>query len=459
MLLLGGVLFALALTEGWVTRWPLSPALIYLAVGWVAGVLSGALADNPAADPTGAPDAAALIRHASALTHATEWALLISLFAVGLRLLVPPTWRAWRVALLLAGPGMVVTIALAAIAAYALLDLPWAAALLLASVVAPTDPVLASEVQIQSTADRDAVRLSLTAEGGLNDGTALPAVMLALGLLGLHNLGDHAVAWWWADFVWPIGGGAAVGAALGYSLGWAVQHRLRQRDAVTRDELIYVGAVALSFGLARALEVSTFVVAFAAGATLLLPLRRLAQGAAVADSRAAHLTERLHQFGARIERLIEAAMVLAVGAALYGVGAGWRELGFALLLLAVVRPAAVLAVVRKHRMPAGQRRLVGWFGIRGIGSIFYLVFALEHGVVGPLAHTVVSATLSCVALSIVLHGLSATPLMNAYRRKRMRRPGKPVLAVADASDASGSGTRADAEQPQQAAQSDGSPPA
>ncbi|MFM9916505.1 MAG: cation:proton antiporter [Rhizobacter sp.] len=413
LLLMGAMLIALALADWPLRPWPLSPAVIYLTVGWVAGALWGA------------PNTDLLVQQAAPLAFISELAVLVSLFAVGLRLRVPPTLRVWRVALLLAGPGMVVTIALATVAAHQVLGLPWPAALLLASVVAPTDPVLASDVQIESSQDRDVVRLSLTAEGGLNDGSALPGVMLGLGLLGLHRLGDFGLRWWWADFVWPIGGGALLGAAIGWLLGQALHWRLTHGDTVARDELVYVGAVALSYGLARAVHASSFVVAFAAGVMLLLPLRRLAVESGTGSaggSNAEALKERLHGFGARIERLIEAGLVLAVGGALSGVGAGWADVGFALLLVGAVRPASVLAVVRRRAMPPSQRRLVGWFGIRGIGSLFYLLFVLEHGLPRDLAQTLVTATLTCVAVSIVLHGMSATPLMTAYKRRRSRLP-------------------------------------
>lgn len=173
------------------------------------------------------------------------------------------------------------------------------------------------------------------------------------------------------------------------------------------------------------MQASSFVVAFAAGVMLLLPLRGLLANSAAgspASASAEALKERLHGFGARIERLIEAGLVLAVGGALSGVGAGWLDVGFALLVIGAVRPASVLAVVRRSAMPPSQRRLVGWFGIRGIGSLFYLMFVLERGLPGELAQTLVTATLTCVAVSIVLHGMSATPLMAAYKRRRGRTP-------------------------------------
>lgn len=411
LLLFGAVLLALALGDRTVRRAPLAPAVLYLGVGWGAGALLGA------------PDAAAIESQVPWLLVTVEAAVLVSLLAVGLRLRVPPTLRLWRVAWLLAGPGMAATVALGAAAAMLLLDLPWPLALLVAAVLAPTDPVLASEVQIRDAADRDAVRVSLTAEGGLNDATALPAVMLALGFMGLHTLGEHGAAWAWHDLLWPIGGGAMLGLALGRAAGALLRWRLARGDTLARDELLYVGLLALAFGLARASETSTFIVVFAAGASL---LAAPPGSAAPPSPHLAALSERLYAFGARIERLVEAAGVLALGFALQGVAPGLAHWAFGLVAALVVRPLAVLLAVRPHGrdgVTRGQRRLVAWFGIRGVGSLFYAAFALEHGVGGGAAAELLRATLAALAVSVLLHGVSATPLMAAYhRRAEARRP-------------------------------------
>jgi NhaP-type Na+/H+ or K+/H+ antiporter len=414
--LFGAALVALTLTEHWVTRLPLSPALLYLAAGYAAGALFGM------------PPLERWTDDAPALRLVTEVVVLVSLVSVGLHVRVWPPAPAWTVALRLAGPAMVLTIALAAAAAHWVLALPWAGALLLAAVLAPTDPVLASEVQVNDEKDRDAVRLSLTAEGGLNDGTALPAVMLGLAALGLHDIGPWGVVWWWRDLLWPIGGGALIGVAIGLATGWALRWRIAQGDAARRDELLYFGLVALCAGSALGSSTSTFVVTFAAGCTLYVPLLRGEgrRGQAGIDTRgelnaAEDLMARMSAFGLRVERLAEAAIVLAIGAALAGVDTTWRHWSFAALLVVAARPLAVMATVRQAALPDTQRRLVAWFGIRGIGSLFYLAFVLEHGVDAALAHELIVATLAAVALSIVLHGVSATPLMRAYRQRRRRR--------------------------------------
>jgi len=401
LLLLGFALVVLVVAERALRRLPFSSALIYLALGWLAGYALGA------------PSTLALVDDAPTLVVITEIAVLVSLFAVGVRLRVPPTLRAWAPALLLAGPGMAVTIGLAALLGHWLLALSLPAAILLGAILAPTDPVLASDVQLRSNVDREPVRTTITAEGGMNDGTALPGVMLALGLLGMHELGEGWRNWWVGDLLWPIGGGAVVGAAGGWVLGAVLRWRVRAGDPLLRDELLYVGAVALCYGTALALEVSAFVVAFAVGVLVMRPLQTDAL-----EHKALALAERLHDFGERCERLVEAGMVLFVGVALHSVVIEPMHVLYAVLLLLVVRPVSVLAVMHGRLLPGRQRLLVGWFGIRGIGSLFYLAYAMEHGITGTLAHELLATTLVCVALSILLHGVTATPLMRAHRENK-----------------------------------------
>ena len=411
LLVLGIALVVLVVAERVLRRLPLSPALIYLTLGWLAGHMLGA------------PSTQTLVGDAPTLVVITELAVLVSLFAVGVRLRVPPTLRAWAPALLLAGPGMAVTIGLTALLGHWLLDLSLPAAMLLGAILAPTDPVLASDVQIRSDTDREPVRTTITAEGGMNDGTALPAVMLGLGLLGLHELGDGWRNWWVYDLLWPIGGGALIGACGGWALGAVLRWRVRAGDPLMRDELLYVGAVALCYGTALALEMSAFVVAFAAGVLLMRPLEKDALAPEAKD-----LAIRLHAFGERCERLIEAAMVLFVGVALHSVTIEATHLLYAATLLLLVRPISVLAVLRGRLLMNRQRRLVAWFGIRGIGSLFYLAFAMEHGVTGTLAHELLATTLLCVALSILLHGVSATPLMLAHEKGQPPEDAQPPSA-------------------------------
>lgn len=397
-LLLGGLaLLGLALADKAVRALPLTPALIYLSLGYLLGWAFG-----------GAPDVTAWQAKAPAFTLAFELAVLVSLVAVGLRLQLARRWQGWRAALVLAGPTMAVFIALAAATAVLLLGVSWPVALLLASVLAPTDPILASEVQIRSEQDRDTVRVALSAEGGLNDGTALPAVMGALALAGLAD----GRAWWWHQLLWPIGGGAAIGLLLSALLGTALQRRAAAGDGLPRHELLYAGLVVLSLGLAHATATSSFVVSFVAAASLSVP---------VVGAGSESLGQRLQGFGGSIERLVEAVAVTAIGVALHGVPLEPMPVALALLAVLLLRPLSLLLVGPRSGLNRAQRRLVGWFGIRGIGSLYYLSLAFEHALDAPTARLLGTVTLLAIAASILLHGMSATPLMRAYRQRRPSR--------------------------------------
>jgi NhaP-type Na+/H+ or K+/H+ antiporter len=410
-LLVGSVLVVIGLTGRVVNRLPLSPAIIYLAVGWLIGPAG---ADLLSVDP---------IDDAAVLEVLTEIAVLITLFAVGLRVQLPPGSGGWRVPVRLAGIGMVITTALGALAAWAVLGLPWAAAVLLAAVLAPTDPVLASDVQVDAPDDRDAVRLSITVEGGLNDGTAFPAVMLALGLFGVHELGAFGWRWLAVDVLWAVAGGLALGWACGIGMGHVVS-RLRAGGAVPeQEELLVFGVIALTYGLALLLRTYGFVAVFAAGVALAhheLQLRRgLAAGKAPSDEDASH-SMRLMRCAGQCESLAEVAVVLVIGAALGTIEWQPALLGFAAAMMFVVRPLMVLLLVRPSHLGQSQRRLVAWFGIRGVGTVYYLSYALHHGVPDDAAQLVAHATYATIAMSIVLHGISSTPLMERYRRRRRR---------------------------------------
>jgi NhaP-type Na+/H+ or K+/H+ antiporter len=410
LLLLGVVLLAMCLLELVVTRLPLSPAVIYLAVGWIAGWM---VRDKVLTPPT-AP------ARADMLVVITEIAVLISLFAVGLQLRIPWTFKGWRVAAILASASMLATIGLATLAGWWLMPgLGFAGALLLAGILAPTDPVLASEVQIRSQNDRDAVRVSLTAEGGLNDGTALPVVMLALGLLGIGELGVGGSRWLWHDLAWPIVGGALLGWAFGRGLGKVIHALLRHGHGLCWDELLYLGIITVAYGLSRLTDTSSFLFVFAAALGLFRRSPKAKDSLARAGVEPDELSDRLLSFGHRCGRLVEVVMVLLMGFAMPWVQWRGEPLVYAALLLVVIRPLSVFLTVPGLLMPRIQRRVVAWFGIRGVGSLFYLALVIDSGISPALVTELVNATLPAIALSVLLHGVSATPLMALYRRRRV----------------------------------------
>jgi sodium/hydrogen antiporter len=404
----GALLVAMGLTGTLLSRLPLSSAMIYLALGWVLGPdVMNVLRPDP-------------LRHALLLQHLAEAALLISLFAVGLRLEVPLRDRRWRLPARLAFVSMTAMVALVAAVGVWGLGLPIGAAILLGAILAPTDPVLASGVQSETGADPDRLGFSLAGEGALNDGAAFPFVVLGLGLLGLHELGPHLLRWATVDLVWATLGGAAIGAALGAVVGRLVVHlRSRHGEAVGLDEFFALGLVAMGYGLAQISLASGFLAVFAAAMALQRVRDRASRGRRdPAQPHATAMHDTVQVFNDQLEKLAEMVLVLLVGAML----AYARPLPllwwFIPLILAVLRPLSVLLALPGAGLKGVQMAMIGWFGIRGIGSVFYLLFALRHGLDPALADMLVSLTLWTVAASIVVHGITAQPLMRFYARRR-----------------------------------------
>lgn len=421
----GVLLVSMVLAGTLLGRLPLTGAMIYLVLGWLLGPR---VADVLRPDP---------YAHAAALRALAEVALLISLFAVGLQLGVPlRDWR-WRLPLRLAFVSMAAMVAMVTAISVAWLGLPLGAAVLLGAILSPTDPVLAAGVPSDRGAKPDRLGFSLAGEGGLNDGAAFPFVMLGLGLLGLHELGPGGWRWWSVDLVWATGGGFAIGGLLGAATGRLVVYlRSRHDEAVGLDEFLGLGLLALAYGAAQLGQASGFLAVFAAGLALQRVRERPRSGSrplpAATDSQghsyktlathshhaSATMRDSVRGFNEQLEKLAELALVLVVGAMLaYAkpLPAAWW---FVPLLLGVLRPLSVLAATLGERLTRSQRVLIGWFDMRGIGSVFYLLLALHLGLVGRDADVLVSLTLWTVAASIIVHGLTAQPLMQRYLSRR-----------------------------------------
>jgi sodium/hydrogen antiporter len=446
--LIGVLLLSMALGGSVLSRLPISTSMLYLAVGvalspWWLNVIF--------IDVTGST---------SALELMAEIVVLISLFSSGLKLSVGLSDRRWLPPLRLAVISMLLTVAAVTAIGVGLLNLPLGAAILLGGILAPTDPVLASDVQVASPTDRDQLRFALTGEGGLNDGTAFPVVMLGLGLLGLHDIGPWASRWIFIDVIWASTVGLGVGALLGAATASLVIYLRRTHlEAVGLDNFLALGLIALAYGVALLLHAYGFLAVFAAGIALRFMERRISTekeregerntratgiqksaaapsekthaaladvatqtGAADAvathhDHAAAFMAHAVLSFNEQVERIGEVAMVIVIGALLWAVDWTLVRWWFVPLLFILVRPLAVVIGLAGSRTSRPQRRLIAWFGIRGVGSLYYLTYAINHGVDAGLANLLTALTLSVVVASIILHGVSVTPLMRLYDRR------------------------------------------
>lgn len=436
-LIIGTTLLGVAVAGSLLKNLPISTSIIYLVVGLAVGPYGLGLLSWD------------VVREAHLFEVLCEVAVLVSLFTVGLNLRRSIGDRDWLLPVRLASISMVFTIATIAVAGVALLDLPLGVAVLLGAILAPTDPVLASDVQVKGVTDRDTLRYSLSAEAGLNDGTAFPFVMLGLGLLGLHPSEGAGLAGLWSgpdfslwawlgwDLLWAVATGLLAGAACGWLVGsFIARVRTRRAETFGLQAFVVLGLIALAYGLAELIYGYGFLAVFAAGyAVRYLELQASRHAAeppelpAVAPDRAeaekleaittpeasAHyLAVSLGQFNTQIEHLLAAAVVVLIGGVFNLRYLTWDVLWFAPLLFGLLRPLAVLLGMWRSDSGRVQRILMAWFGIRGIGSIYYLTYALGHGFAGPLAERITGLVLAIVALSIVVHGISVTPLMNWY---------------------------------------------
>ncbi|MDH3318218.1 MAG: cation:proton antiporter [Betaproteobacteria bacterium] len=408
-LVVGGLMLAMGLLSPFMRRLPLTMAIVYLAVGMIVGpTVLGLFHFNP-------------LKESAVLEVLTEAAVLVSLFAAGVKLPAPVTWARWRSPVLLAFVSIAITVILVAAFGYYLLELPLGAALLLGAILAPTDPVLAGDVQVRHAEDRDRLRFNLTCEAGMNDGSAFPFVMLGLGLLGLHELGALGLRWVLVDVLWATAGGIALGVAGGVAIAHlAARLRRADPDSERYDDMIGLGMIGAVYGLAVLAQTWGFLAVFFAAVALRQTELGLA-GAPAPEPTAGDDAPPIAQvsvdslvFKEHLERLSEILLVLLIGGTLFLDSWSWRAVSLALFVFVVARPLSVLAGLSGTRTPWPMRGMIGWFGVRGIGSLYYLMYAIEHGLPEPLALELIHLTLIVVTLSIVMHGLSVKPLMLGY---------------------------------------------
>jgi sodium/hydrogen antiporter len=406
ILVLAGVGVVVLLTA-WlpmvVKELPLSLPILCVALG--AG-LFGCINVGAAPSP---------LEHADVTERLTELVVIVALMGAGLKL-DAPLGRAT------AGPvvrvlliGMPLTILAIALLSVGLLGVGLAAALLLGAALAPTDPVLASDVQVGPPGEggEDQVRFTLTAEAGLNDGLAFPFVHLAIALALVVPEGDVPV-WHWlsVDVAWKLLGGGAIGFALGRFLGW-LTFRLPNRARLSRtgDGFVALGITALAYSVAEIAHTYGFISVFIAA----LAFR--------GTERRHRYHEKLHEFVEQIERLLLMLLLVLFGGALAAGGLlrdlGWATVLFALVTIFLVRPLAGWLSLAGSGIGTSERVVIAFFGIRGVGTVYYLAFAATRA---PWEDTPLlwSAASLVILLSIMMHGTTVTPVMRWVDRRRER---------------------------------------
>ncbi|WP_448205082.1 cation:proton antiporter [Azospirillum sp. sgz302134] len=380
---------------------PLSLPIVCVAFGFFIFQVSGLGSPHP-------------LDYPEAAERLTELIVIVALMGAGLKLDRPLGWRSWKVTWLLLAVTMPLSILAIALIGWGILGLPVAAAVLLGAALAPTDPVLASDVQVgpPRSGEEDEIRFSLTSEAGLNDGLGFPFTNLAIAMaLNSPVPGAWTLEWLGLDVLWKLAAGVGMGWLVGKILGIAV-FRLPNRAKLSRtgDGFVSLGITLIAYGLTEMVHGYGFLAVFVAA----LSLRH--------EERSHEYHEKLHDFIEQMERLLMALLLVLFGGALaHGllVPLGWTEALAALLILFAVRPLAGLAGLWGVPMPFGEKLAIGFFGIRGMGSFYYLAFALNEAHFG-VPNQLWALVGFVVLVSIVVHGTTVTPVMRMLDQARLR---------------------------------------
>jgi len=348
----------------------------------------------------------------------TEFVVIIALMGAGLKIDRVFRWREWMVTWRLLAITMPLGIlAIAGLTAWGM-GLPWAVALLLAASLAPTDPVLAADIQVgpPKSEDEDEVRFGLTSEAGLNDGFAFPFVHLGIAFVAAAGTSKPWLGEWLSYRVlWEIGAGVGTGWIIGRTFGWLTFHVPAQTKlAQTGDGLIALAATCISYGFTEIIHCYGFLAVFVTALTF--------RG----THRSHDFHHDMHDVTEQIERLAMMVLLLLFGGALVSgllKSVSMTDALIALIILLVIRPITGMISLAGHRADRSEKLTLAFFGIRGVGSIYYLAYGLNHVDVAG-ADRLWGLVGLVVLFSVVLHGLTVTPIMRLLDRQHGRDPDK-----------------------------------
>lgn len=385
--------------------------MLVIGIGAIGGLVLG----------QGGFEPATLMAKSAVTEHLAELCVIVALMGVGLAIDRPLSWTTWASTWRLLAIAMPLCIAAVALFGWWAAALTPAAAVLLGAVLAPTDPVLASDVQVEgptpgegSSEEDDEVRFALTSEAGLNDALAFPFIYLGLFLATKGPLDSWLPGWLGWELAGKIIIGIVIGWVVGDLLGRAFFHfpipnaRLADRG----EPIVALAAVLAVYGLTQVIGGYGFIAVFACA----LAIRRIERGN--------EYHEEMHSVVEDLEHVLTLIVLLLLGAALTsGILSAltWQGALVGVLLVCGIRPiAGWISLQRCAEMNRRERWVTAFFGIRGIGSIYYASYALTETDLGRESAQIWSIVAFTIVLSVVIHGISAGWVM---RQLAVSRPG------------------------------------
>jgi sodium/hydrogen antiporter len=391
LLAVGFIFLLLSFLRHALAQFPVSVAMVFIVIGVLLAIF---IPDLPAVDPV---DNGAFVERVS------ELAVIISLMGVGLKLDRPIGWHTWNSTWRLLAVTMPLSILALALAGFYFVNIPLAAAVLLGAVLAPTDPVLASDVQVgpPMSGDTSEEKFALTSEAGLNDGLAFPFVNLAV-VLSLSGLASDALLQWFTlDVVWKIFSGVLLGGLIGHGIA-VLFMRFCGNNSIT-DGFIAIALTLFTYGATELIHGYGFIGVFVAA----VMFRRY--------EREHEYHQALHSFSEQMEQLIMSLMLILFGIA---IGQGLlsvlslQAVVLGLLFLFLIRPVSGILAMAGTKQTLNTRLNISWFGIRGIGTFYYLAHGLNHASIDETHARMIWAVAGfIVLLSVVLHGLTSHYMM------------------------------------------------
>lgn len=387
--IIGAGILGMAWMPAFTAKTKISYSIVYVLLGML---LYGIFDFLPAPDPKKNPELT---------THLTELVVLVSLMCTGLKIDQKFSFRTWGIPFRLVTITMFLCIGVVTAIGVYYFNMPLASALLLAAVLSPTDPVLATDVQVgdPNEEDRDNAKFSLTAEAGFNDGMAFPFVWLAITLAMMSGGGEGVlITWAWKHLVYQILAGALCGFLIGKLLAYIIFTLAKKYESIgTNDGFVSIALTLVVYGVTEMVHGYGFVAVFIAALTL----RNYERGHKYHN--------RLHAFSDQMERIFVAILLILFGGSLVrGIldDLTWPMAAFGVAFIFVIRPVCALIGLIGTKLKIQEKLVISFFGIRGVGSVYYLAFAFGT-VFFKEQDQLWSLVAFIILISIGIHGLTA----------------------------------------------------